>query len=283
MIKYKFESLFLEKIFFSIHNKRSTLKTKPFSFLYGKFSLTKKEINELDLNFPINLSDGLGEELGRGLLKLNNNDGWKQLNYNELQTFWLKKLSHKDTLFIIRALIEKLSPPQRFKVSAAVLFWQKFLNVLSKIFHKSIQIRDFIQKLSLIDLTIKEEGVLDDDNFEMSYEWTFVEDKALDKSLPSHTDSGKKLLTLLLPMTIEENSEINGVSIYSANRRVISFDSSRKKRELFIEKFRAKHLIGTYTAFPKRINSWHGVELSMSSATRKTLILNVYRSKSPFE
>ncbi len=82
-------------------------------------------------------------------------------------------------------------------------------------------------------------------------------------------------------MTIEDNN-IKGTSIYSADKSLISFDSSSGKRELFAEEFRAKHLIGTYIAFPKGMNTWYGIEPSKSNITRKTLILNVCRSESQF-
>ena len=283
MTKYKFQSLFLEKVFYSIGSNSCKLKHDPFSYLFGKFSVSKKESNELNVNFPINLSECFAGELGRGFLKLNNNDGWEQLNYKDLQKFWTKKLSHEDTLIIIRKLIELLRPPKRFKVNALVLFWWKVFYTLSriKIFNNWINISSFIRKLSLLDLAIKEEGVADPDNIGFVYEWTFVEDKTLDQALPPHTDGGRKLLSLLLPMTIEDNN-INGTSIYSADKSLISFDSSRGKRELFTEEFRAKHLIGTYISFPKGMNTWHGVEPSKSNITRKTLILNVYRSENQF-
>jgi hypothetical protein len=104
----------------------------------------------------------------------------------------------------------------------------------------------------------------------------------LDKPLLPHTDSGKKLISLLLPMSINMSLKINGTSIYKSNSGELNFNSNRGGRNRFVEVYRSKHEIGSFIAFPKTLNSWHGVESSKSGMVRKSLLLNVYRLTSPF-
>ena len=60
MTKYKFQSKFLESLFYSIDSNNCKLKRDPFFYLYGKFSVSIREGEELNINFPKDLEGSEG-------------------------------------------------------------------------------------------------------------------------------------------------------------------------------------------------------------------------------
>ena len=283
MKKYKFQSKFLENLFYSINSNNCKLKRDPFSYLYGKFSISIKEAEELNINFPKNLKGSEGE-LGRGQIKLSEKEKWLDLDTEYLHNYWQEKLPHEDTIILIHELIDILKPPKKFKINILIYFLKKslykFLSLL--IFRKIIFIQSKLASFDIYGSKISAIGSADSMNIEFVYDWSFVEDTMLDKPLLPHTDSGRKLISLLLPMSINNDNTINGTSIYLSNSGKLNFSSNRGRRNTFVEVFRSKHEIGSFIAFPKTLNSWHGVESSKTRMVRKTLLLNVYRLTDPF-
>ena len=118
----------------------------------------------------------------------------------------------------------------------------------------------------------------------MAIEARVVFDFGIDPLLP-HTDSGRKLFSIILPLTLPDEhleSRVEGTSILKP--RIPGLTSNKSKRYpriLFKRIMETEHEIGHFLAFRKTNNSWHAVypQRKPRSKPRISLLINIVKNE----
>ena len=273
----------LKEILEAIQN--SAVTEYPYKYCPINFDTSNNaKIQNLYKQFPT-IKSNSSEELGRSSCKLSTSE--------DISELWKKELDPYITEEIVQILFEKLDCGWRKFESKNPIYirilrrlvkstWLEFLYNSTSFGIQKKAINFFAQILSFI-------GFFDDFSVDkdlqvrindLYWDWTFVEDRDLSKGLPPHTDSTIKVLTLLIPFSLN-NEYRPGTSILkpkSRFRRISSWVSKRYPSFLFKEVYESPHRIGTALAFGKSEATWHGVKSieNKNEEHRRTLILNVY-------
>ena len=223
-------------------------------------------------------------ELGRQFISL---ESIKNSDY-DLYEFWTNQLNNEETRILVEKLFDKLNAGYLNDYSKV----RKYIYILLK---KAINERlvDYISRRQShawahINLKILSFlGYFNDGSYltrkrvskdSLIFDWTFVSDSKCSDHLKVHTDTAEKVLTLLIPLNVNEEKR-RGTSLFSSKYNSVHWNSGRYEVELFNECFESKHLFGHAIAFGKTEKTWHGVQKGSNTLPRLTLILNCFKRK----
>lgn len=214
----------------------------PFRHILGSVAPSIEEYREL---FPFRENRVPSyPELGRTIIYLND---------DRVDKFWLKEFSRSVSEDLISVLMHKLNPPSYF-------------NQLGGEF---IPVWDSNYKIKY------------------TYDWNFIEDfggqnSELGWSFPPHTDSVSKLMSLVIPLSNDEESKkFSGTTIYKSKNGTLSYNGERANAEDFEIVYTHPHRAGNFIGIPKLLDSWHGVKpmVTLKGESRKTIIFMVRRKQ----
>ena len=231
------------RLIFSILEKLSSVVPEEYPFRHIIGSVYPNSIEEYRKLFPFReYMVPSYPELGRTIVYLDD---------DSVDKFWLKEFSKSISEDLISVLIKKLNPPSYFNLSGGGF----------------IPVWDSSYKIKY------------------TYDWNFVEDfggqaNQLGWSFPPHTDAVSKLMSLVIPLSNDDEAEkFSGTTIYKSKNSSCSFHGERANVEDFEVVYTQPHRAGNFIGIPKLLDSWHGVEpmITLNGESRKTIILIVRR------